>query len=106
MGFLRIGLWGLLGLWTRIEIDPDTGNEIRNTSVQDHFSVMGVAIAVSLVGIVLWGSIMGSMLPFILKRCRLDPASSSTPFVATLVDVTGILIYFTSAMLILRGTLL
>lgn len=106
LGFLRIGLWGLLGWWKRTEIDPATGNEILNTSVQDHFSVMGVAIAVSLVGIVLWGSIMGSMLPFILKRCRLDPASSSTPFVATLVDVTGILIYFTSAMLILRGTLL
>jgi magnesium transporter len=49
---------------------------------------------------------MGAMLPFLLKRCKLDPAGSSTPFVATLVDVTGIVIYFTVAITVLRGTLL
>ncbi len=57
-------------------------------------------------GIVLWGSLMGSMLPLVLKRCGLDPATSSAPFVATLVDVTGLIIYFSVAFLIMRGTLL
>ena len=60
----------------------------------------------SLVGIVLWGSLMGSMLPLILKRLGFDPATSSAPFVATLVDVTGLIIYFSVAFFILRGTLL
>lgn len=75
-------------------------------SVQDHFVVLSTAISVSLFGVVLWGSIMGAMLPFVLKKCKLDPATSSTPFVATLVDVTGIIIYFTVASVILKGTLL
>ena len=56
--------------------------------------------------VVSWGSLAGSMLPFVLRRAGLDPASASAPFVATLVDVTGIVIYFTVASLILRGTLL
>jgi len=60
----------------------------------------------SLVGIVLWGSLMGSMLPLLLKRLGLDPATSSAPFVATLVDVTGLIIYFSVAYMIMRGTLL
>ena len=72
----------------------------------DHYSILGVAISVTLVGVVMWGSIMGAMLPFLLKRCGLDPAGSSTPFVATLVDVTGIVIYFTVAIIVLRSTLL
>ena len=57
-------------------------------------------------GIVLWGCIVGAMLPFVLKKVKLDPATSSAPFVATLVDVTGIVIYLSVAMLVLRGTLL
>jgi magnesium transporter len=57
-------------------------------------------------GIVLWGTLVGSMLPFILRRCGLDPATSSAPFVATLVDVTGLILYFTIAGVILSGTLL
>jgi len=61
---------------------------------------------VSLVFIVLWGTLSGAMLPFAIKRCGLDPATSSAPFVATLVDVTGLVIYFTVAATILRGTLL
>jgi magnesium transporter len=65
-----------------------------------------LSIFASLVGVVLFGSIAGSMLPFILTVCRLDPASASAPFVATLVDVTGLIIYFTLASIILRGTLL
>jgi magnesium transporter len=55
---------------------------------------------------VLWGSIAGSMLPLILRRLGLDPATSSAPFVATLVDVTGLIIYFSVALVMLRGTLL
>ena len=60
----------------------------------------------ALVGIVLWGSLMGSMLPLVLKRLGFDPATSSAPFVATLVDVTGLIIYFSVAFFIMRGTLL
>lgn len=63
-------------------------------------------VGLSLIGIVLWGSLMGSMLPLILKRLGADPAASSTPFVATLVDVTGLLIYFGTAFLFLKGSLL
>jgi magnesium transporter len=65
-----------------------------------------MTIGVSLVGIVLWGTLSGSMLPLLLRRVGLDPATSSAPFVATLVDVTGLIIYFSVAMVILRGTLL
>jgi magnesium transporter len=72
----------------------------------DHPFMIATTVGVALVGIVMWGSIMGAMLPFVLKRCGLDPATSSAPFVATLVDVTGLIIYFTVAMFMLRGTLL
>ncbi|HZF66030.1 MAG TPA: magnesium transporter [Chitinophagaceae bacterium] len=69
------------------------------------FSV-ALTIGISLVGVVLWGTLMGSMLPLLLKRLGADPAASSTPFVATLVDVTGLIIYFSVALLILKGKLL
>jgi len=72
----------------------------------EHYLLVGLTIALSLVGIVTFGTIVGSMLPFILRRCGLDHASASAPFVATLVDVTGIVIYFSVAKLILTGTLL
>ena len=65
-----------------------------------------MTVALSLVGVVLWGSLIGSILPFILRGLGFDPASASAPFVATLVDVTGLVIYFTVAAMILRGTLL
>lgn len=68
--------------------------------------LVGVAIGISLVGVVLWGSVVGAMLPFILRKVGLDPATSSAPFVSTFVDVTGIVIYFSTAAFILRGTLL
>jgi len=68
--------------------------------------LIGFTVFLALVGIVLWGTIVGSMLPFLLRRLGLDPATSSAPFVATLVDVTGIIIYFTVANLILYGILL
>ena len=63
-------------------------------------------MACSLLGVVLWGTISGSMLPLLLRRLGFDPASASGPFVATLVDVTGLVIYFTMASVLLRGTLL
>jgi magnesium transporter len=71
-----------------------------------HYFLVGVTVAVTLVGIVLWGTLSGSMLPLVLRRLGLDPAVSSAPFVATLVDVTGLVIYFSVAILLLRGTLL
>jgi magnesium transporter len=67
---------------------------------------VGLTIALALVGVVTFGSLVGSMLPFLMKRLGFDPASASAPFVATLVDVTGLFIYFSVALLLLRGTLL
>ena len=60
----------------------------------------------SLAGVVLWGSLVGAMLPILLRVCKLDPATCSAPFVATLVDVTGLIIYFVVAEIVLKGTLL
>ena len=67
---------------------------------------IALTVSSSLVGVVLWGTLVGSSLPFLLRRCNLDPASASAPFVATLVDVTGLIIYFSAAKLFLTGTLL
>jgi magnesium transporter len=67
---------------------------------------LGITVAISVMGVVTFGTLAGSMLPFLLKRAGLDPASASAPFVATLVDVTGIVIYFSIASLMLKGTLL
>ena len=89
IGFLRIALWS-------------TFTDIYGP----HWFLVAATVGLSLVGIVVWGTLAGSMLPFVLKRCGVDPATSSAPFVATLVDVTGLVIYFTVAMVILRGTLL
>jgi len=96
LGFI-LGSIGLL----RILIWPS-----RESLYGEHYVLIGVTVATSLVGVVLWGSLSGSMLPFVLKKCRLDPATASAPFVATLVDVSGLIIYFTMASLILRGALL
>jgi magnesium transporter len=94
---LILGLFGLL----RIAFWPG-----RETLYGEHYLLVGLTVATSLVGVVLWGSLSGSMLPFVLRKCRLDPATASAPFVATLVDVCGLSIYFSMASLILRGTLL
>lgn len=72
----------------------------------EHYFLVALTVGCSLIGVVLFGSLAGSMLPFVLRRMRLDPASASAPFVATMVDVTGLVIYFTIASIILRGTLL
>jgi len=75
-------------------------------SYGEHALALAATVSISLVGVVLWGTVAGSVLPFVLRAFRLDPASASAPFVATLVDVTGLIIYFTVAGVTLRGTLL
>ncbi|MBI3851689.1 MAG: magnesium transporter [Verrucomicrobia bacterium] len=78
----------------------------KETLYTEHYALVAFTVSISLVGVVLWGSVVGSMLPFVLRRLGFDPAASSAPFVATLVDVTGIIIYFNVAYQILRHTLL
>jgi magnesium transporter len=94
-------LLGLVGI-TRILVWQAAG--WYNYGV--HYWLIALTVGVALVGVVTFGTLAGSMLPFLLKRFGFDPASASAPFVATLVDVTGLIIYFTVALLILRGTLL
>lgn len=89
IGFLRIAIWSAF-------------SDIYG----EHWFLVALTVGLALVGIVLWGTLAGSMLPFLLRRLGFDPATSSAPFVATLVDVTGLVIYFTVAALILSGTLL
>jgi Mg/Co/Ni transporter MgtE len=89
IGFFRIALWS--------HFSPIYG---------PHWLLVGLTVGFSLIGIVMWGALAGSMLPFILRRAGLDPATSSAPFVATLVDVTGLVIYFSVAYLFMRGKLL
>lgn len=89
IGLLRIALWSMF-----------------SAIYGPHWVLVGFTVGFSLVGIVLWGALSGAMLPFALKRLHLDPATSSAPFVATLVGVTGLVIYFSVAMAVLRGTLL
>jgi magnesium transporter len=72
----------------------------------EHWPLVALTVGVALVGVVLWGTLSGSMLPFLLRRVGADPATSSAPFVATLVDVTGLIIYFSIALLIMRGAML
>ena len=90
LGLVRVVAWQELGLY-------DHG---------PHYWAIGVTVMLALVGVVTFGTIVGAMLPFVLKRFGLDPASASAPLVATLVDVTGLVIYFSLALLLLRGTLL
>ncbi|QYO65967.1 magnesium transporter [Leptolyngbya sp. 7M] len=90
IGYLRITLWQKLGFF----------------NYSEHWPLVALTIFLSLVAIVMWGTVSGSMIPFVMRRVGLDPATSSAPFVATLVDVTGIVIYFSIAAIVLRGTLL
>jgi magnesium transporter len=89
IGFLRISVWSAFS--------PIYG---------PHWLLVAVTVSFALIGIVLWGTLVGSLLPFGLRRLGFDPATSSAPFVATLVDVTGLVIYFSVAIVVLRGTLL
>lgn len=90
IGFLRIAVW----------------HSIFPQMYGEHWVPLGITVGITLLGVVLWGTLAGSMLPMILKRLGADPAVSSAPFVATLVDVTGLVIYFSVAFLMLRGSLL
>jgi len=89
IGFARVAVWG----------------QMFHT-YGEHWFLVALTVSISLVGVVLWGTLSGSMLPFLMKRFGADPATSSAPFVATLVDVTGLVIYFSVAALFLHGTLL
>ena len=89
VGFIRVSVW-----------------QILFGTYGEHWFLLALTVLFALVGVVLWGTIAGSMLPFVMKRFGADPATSSAPLVATLVDVTGLVIYFTVAATILRGTLL
>ena len=89
IGFLRIALWSAF-------------SDIYG----QHWLLIAITVATSLVGVVLWGTLTGSLLPLLMRRLGFDPAASSAPFVATLVDVTGLIIYFSVALVVLRGTLL
>jgi magnesium transporter len=90
IGFFRIAIW----------------HSVRPEVYGEHWMPLGITVGIALLGVVLWGTLCGSMLPMILKRLGADPAVSSAPFVATLVDVTGLIIYFSVAFLLLSGKLL
>ena len=90
IGFVRIAVWENLHLY----------------EYGTHWFLLALTIFFSLIGIVMWGTLSGSMIPIVLKKWKLDPATSSAPLVATLVDVTGLVIYFTIAAIILKGTIL
>lgn len=89
VGFLRVAVWSLIG-----------------NVYGEHWLLLAITIYFSLLGVVMWGSFVGSMLPMVLSSFKIDPATSSAPFVATLVDVTGVIIYFLIAIFVLQGTLL
>ncbi len=89
IGFLRIAVWSAF-----------------STLLRSALAARRADRRFALVGVVLWGTLIGSMLPFLLRRLGFDPATSSAPFVATLVDVTGLMIYFSVGLVILRGTVL
>ena len=89
IGFFRVAVWQLIA-----------------HAYGPHWLLIALTVGLSLIGVVIWGTLSGSMLPFVLRRLGADPASSSAPFVATLVDVTGLVIYFSFASLLLKGSLL
>jgi magnesium transporter len=114
LGFLRIVLWTKLGFYhgepvcrtesIAVPVAPSSPNIL--SCVEQHYLSLGVTIWIAVIGVVAFGTLAGSMLPFALRKLKLDPASASAPFVATLVDVSGLVIYFLAALLMLRGKLL
>jgi magnesium transporter len=90
IGFVRIAVW----------------QNAHFYNYGEHWLLLAITIFFSLIGIVMWGTLSGSMIPILLKKLKLDPATSSAPLVATLVDVTGLVIYFSFAAIILKGTIL
>jgi magnesium transporter len=99
-GVMLGAILGTIGL-TRIMVWPS-----RVALYGEHYPMVAATVALSLIGVVLFGSLVGAMLPFLLRRLGFDPATASAPFVATLVDVTGLVIYFTVGSVVLRGILL
>jgi magnesium transporter len=95
IGVLRVAAWSIIG-----------EKYFHRELYGPHWPLVAITVGLALVGVVLWGSLSGSMLPFVLRRAGADPATSSAPFVATLVDVTGLVIYFSIALLIMRGAML
>jgi magnesium transporter len=95
IGTLRVALWSIAG-----------EKYFHRELYGPHWPLVAITVGLALVGVVLWGSLSGSMLPFVLRRVGADPATSSAPFVATLVDVTGLIIYFSIALVIMRGAML
>lgn len=107
IGLFRIHLWQWFHLYnynSNKEFVKEGSRAIYD--IPGLYHKIGLTVGVALIGVVLWGTICGAMLPFILRKFRLDPATISAPLVATLVDVTGLIIYFLTAMAILKGTLL
>jgi magnesium transporter len=101
LGFGRVVLWHRMA-----EAGVSVGGYSIGYDYGPHFLLVGATVGIALLGVVMFGTLMGSMLPFLLRRIGFDPASASAPFVATLVDVTGLVIYFTAATLLLTGSLL
>lgn len=95
IGAIRVAVWSVLG-----------EKYFHRQLYGPHWPLVAMTVGIALVGVVLWGSLAGAMLPFVLRRLGADPATSSAPFVATLVDVTGLVIYFSIALLIMRGAML
>ena len=95
IGVARVGAWAIVG-----------EQYLHQQPYGAHWPLVALTVGIALVGVVLWGTLSGSMLPFILRRVGADPAASSAPFVATLVDVTGLIIYFSIALIIMRGVML
>src|SRR6266702_3398777 len=95
IGTARVSIWSVVG-----------DRYFHRQLYGPHWPLVALTVGVALVGVVLWGSLSGSMLPFVLRRVGADPATSSAPFVATLVDVTGLIIYFSIALVIMRGAML
>src|SRR5947199_2486986 len=94
IGVLRVGTWAIMG-----------EQYFHRQPYGPHWPLVALTVGIALVGVVLWGTLSGSMLPFLLRRVGADPAASSAPFVATLVDVTGLIIYFSIALVIMRGAM-
>jgi magnesium transporter len=95
IGIIRVAVWAIVG-----------EQYFHQQPYGEHWPLVALTVGIALVGVVLWGTLSGSMLPFLLRRVGADPATSSAPFVATLVDVTGLIIYFSIALVIMRGAML
>ena len=95
IGVVRVAVWAIIG-----------EQYLHRQPYGPHWPLVAITVGIALVGVVLWGTLSGSMLPFLLRRIGADPATSSAPFVATLVDVTGLIIYFSIALVIMRGVML